>query len=484
MERLNKNLYSGCREYPIKIVQFGAGNFMRAFADWMIDRMNVTADFNAGVAVVQPIPTGPGEEINAQDGLYTVYLQGLRDGKAVREHTVVGCIRYSVNPYTDFKSYIKLAETESLQFVLSNTTEAGIVYRAEDKSDDCPPVSFPAKLTVFLYHRYRYFKGDPDKGCIVIPCELIENNGKTLKEILLRYSADWKLGEGFISWLDTANIFCDSLVDRIVPGFPKDTIDDIQRELGYEDSLVTVAEQFYLWVIEAQERVQSEFPAEGAGLNVVFTHDLTPYRTRKVRILNGGHTALVPVAYLLGLDTVGEAVADPLAGRYLREAIFEEIIPTLDLPRPELESFAHSVLERFQNPYVKHYLTSIALNSVSKFRTRVLPSILAYQKRTGTLPQKLVFSLAALMAFYKGKRGETPIPLQDEQPVLAHFEKVWGRYDGTDQGLVALVTETLGKEAFWDSNLNLVDGLTDEVFRYLLSIEKQGMVEAVGQLLS
>jgi tagaturonate reductase len=300
--------------------------------------------------------------------LYTLYLQGLRDGVVVREHSVISCIRQSVNPYTDFEQYLRLAEVETLRFILSNTTEAGIVFEPGDRPDDRPPVSFPAKLTVFLYHRYQHFKGDPAKGLIIIPCELIDRNGEKLRDLVLRYASVWGLGEGFVSWLRTANVFCCSLVDRIVPGYPGDTIEDYRRELGYEDSLLVVGEPYHLWVIEGPEWIKNELPTARADLNVVYTEDLTPYRTRKVRILNGAHTALTPVAYLLGLETVGAAVGDAVAGRFLREAINEEIIPTLDMPRPELETYAVSVQRRHRSRRLRHQSRRFDLSGQSSSR--------------------------------------------------------------------------------------------------------------------
>ena len=302
--------------------------------------------------------------------------------------------------------------------------------------------------------------------------------------MVYKYVDLWNLESEFINWLDEANIFCCSLVDRIVPGYPRDEISKITEELGYEDNLVDVGEQFYLWIIEGPKEIEREFPVGKAGLNIKFVDDMTPYRTRKVRILNGAHTSLVPVAYLCGLDTVKDSVEDNLVGQYLREIIFDEIIPTLDLPEDELKEFANDVLERFRNPFIKHYLMSIALNSMSKFETRDLPSLLEYLDRKGTLPNKLCFSLAALIEFYKGKRGDEDIALKDGQDVLGFYESLWSKYDGNDNSLRDIVINVLGYKTIWKRDLNEIPGLTDKVSDYLIDIENLGIKNAVRKVMN
>ncbi|OCN00199.1 altronate oxidoreductase [Clostridium sp. W14A] len=482
LERLSKNTYSGSKENPIKVLQYGEGNFLRAFVDWQIEQMNQKADFNAGVAIIQPLPQGNAALLNEQDRLYTLFLQGMENGNPVRTHSVIGCVNKAINPYENYQDYLSLAGCETLRLVVSNTTEAGIAFDPACGPDDAPPTSYPAKLTQFLYRRYQVFGGAKDKGLIVIPCELIDRNGEKLKKCVLQYAEQWKLEHGFIEWLNQSNTFCCSLVDRIVPGYPRDTIDEVTKELGYIDKAVDVGELFHLWVIEGPKWISNEIPFEKAGLNVKVVADMTPYRTRKVRILNGAHTTLVPVAYLLHLDTVGEAVDDALAGKFLTQTVEREIIPTLDLPKQELEDFAKAVFDRFRNPFVKHYLMSIALNSFSKYETRVLPSLLEYLSRTKELPKHLVFSLAALLEFYRGKRGEESIALSDEDAVLELMKKQWAAYDGTEKSLLNLVRGVLSFESVWKQNLNLVPGLTDAVARDLSEIEKAGMKKAVEQI--
>ncbi|AFM40187.1 mannitol-1-phosphate/altronate dehydrogenase [Desulfosporosinus acidiphilus SJ4] len=481
--KLSKESFPEYKKNPERVLQFGEGNFLRAFVDWQIDIMNKSVGFGGSVIVVQPIEQGLVDKLNDQDGLYTLYLQGIKEGKAVKEHSVINSISRGINPYTQYNEYLQAAEKPELRFIISNTTESGIAFEENDQLTDAPQKSYPGKLTAFLYHRFRTFGGDKNRGLIIIPCELIDRNGEKLKEIVLKYVEFWKLGEEFKTWLENSNTFCCSLVDRIVTGYPRDTIKEITEELGYEDNLVVVGEQFHLWVIEGPEWVKKEFPAEEAGLNVKFVSDMTPYRTRKVRILNGAHTSLVPVAYLYGLDTVGQSVEDPIIGQFIKDVIYEEIIPTLDLPQEELKYFAGAVLERFANPFVQHYLLSIALNSMSKFETRVLPTLLEYVKRNQQLPRRIVFSLAALIEFYKGKRGEEAIKLADDADILELYQEAWQKYEGSEAALSELVRTILGYQKNWKMDLNEVAGLTEAVTKDLAAIEKLGMQEAVKNLL-
>ncbi|WP_461204879.1 tagaturonate reductase [Clostridium sp. DL1XJH146] len=479
--RLNRELKSSIRNTE-RIVQFGEGNFLRAFADWMIDKMNKEADFDSSVVVVQPLKQGLIDKLNEQDGLYTLYLNGIKDGQAISEHKVIESISRGINPYFQHEEYLELARNPELRFVLSNTTEAGIAFDEEDKLEDKPQNSYPGKLTALLYERYKNFDGDKNKGLILIPCELIEKNGEKLKEIILKYASLWNLEEGFTSWINESNQFCNTLVDRIVPGYPRDRIEEITEELGYDDQLVVEGEQFHLWVIEAPLWVKDEFPAEKCGLNVVFTDDLTPYRTRKVRILNGAHTTMVPVSLLYGIETVRETVEHEVMGKFIEDAIFNEIIPTLDLSKEELDYFAGAVLERFKNPFIKHYLMSISLNSNPKFRTRVLPSLLTYKERKNELPSKLVFAFAATIRLYKGDINGNTIQLKDNQDILDMYKELWSNCSG-EEDYKNIVTTVLARVDIWEMDLNEVEGLAEKVTYYLSIIEKVGMVEAIKEVM-
>lgn len=375
---------------PERIIQFGEGGFLRGFVDWMIQKMNDSGIISANAVVVQPIESGMCDMLEAQNCCYTHLIRGVEGV----EKTLVNSISRCVKPYDDFDSYLALAENPDFRFVVSNTTEAGIVFSSEDKITDAPPKTFPAKLTCLLMRRFEL--GLP--GFIFLPCELIDRNGDNLKRCVLEYAKLWELGADFEKWINGENVFTNTLVDRINTGYPKGE----ELSLGYEDNMVNTSEYFHLWVIETDYDIESELPFSKAGLNVIVTCDkLEMYRTRKVRILNGAHTSLVPYALLSGLDTVKSCIDNDIMREHIRKCVFDEIIPTLDLPREELEAYANGVLERFANPYIKHYLSAIALNSVSKFKVRVLPSILEYIKRYNKMPETLLFAFAKLMEFYK-----------------------------------------------------------------------------------
>ena len=375
---------------PERIIQFGEGGFLRGFVDWMVQKLNDNGTYNGNIVVVQPIKDGLCDLLTSQNCCYTHIIRGVEGV----DKTIVNSISRCVKPYDDFAAYLALAENPDFRFVVSNTTEAGIVFSDEDKITDAPPKSFPAKVTLLLKRRFEL--GLP--GFVFLPCELIDRNGDNLKRCILEYAKLWNLGAEFSAWVERENVFTNTLVDRINTGYPKDE----QLDLGYEDKMVNTSEYFHLWVIETEYDIEKEIPFASAGLNVIVTEDkLEMYRTRKVRILNGAHTSLTPYALLSGLDTVKSCVDNEVMREHIRKCVFEEIIPTLDLPRDELIAYANGVLERFANPYIKHYLSAISLNSVSKFKVRVLPSILEYIKRYGKMPETLLFAFAKLIEFYK-----------------------------------------------------------------------------------
>jgi tagaturonate reductase len=478
--------------FPEKILQFGEGNFLRGFCDWMVDTMNRKGLFQGRIVVVQPIEQGLAELLNERNGEYHLGLRGLQQGQIVDELTNISAISRAINPYQDFEAYMACAENPDLRFIISNTTESGIAYVEGEKADAKPPVSFPAKLTVFFYRRFKHFQGDPAKGLVVLPCELIDRNGDQLKAIMIRLAQEWGMEQAFIDWIEQANQFTNTLVDRIVTGYPKDEVEQFEQRLGFKDPLLDTAEPFHLWVIEGETDLAKELPLVEAGLNVIWTRDMTPYRTRKVRILNGAHTMTVLGAYLAGKDTVKECMDDELIAGFMNKGLNEEIIPTLDLPKEELESFAAAVLERFANPFIKHYLLSISLNSVSKFKTRVLPSIHEYVRRTGKTPHLLGFSLAALLAFYRGyeikegaligKRGDEMYRIQDDAAYLEWFQKHWAACDGTESSIREFASAALANTTFWGEDLTQVHGLLDSVSKGLHQITTVGAREAIQQI--
>ncbi|WP_431125949.1 tagaturonate reductase [Flagellimonas flava] len=477
MKQLNRNTVSA-PTYTERVLQFGEGNFLRAFANWMIHEMNKKSAFDAGVVVVQPIEQGLVHLLNQQDGLYTLYLNGIKNGKVLSEHDIIDCIQRSIDPYKDFEGYLANGENPDLRFIISNTTEAGISFDPNDQLEDTPQNSFPGKLTALLFKRFETFNGDAEKGLIVIPCELIDRNGDNLKRIIHKYAAQWELGSDFKTWIDDHCVFCNTLVDRIVPGYPKDRMETITQELGYTDNLVVDGEQFHLWVIEGPQFLENLIPSKESGLNIVFTDNMEPYRTRKVRILNGAHTSLVPVGYLYGIDHVRESEEDPVVGNFLQKVIFDCICPTLDLPQDEVQQFANDVLDRFRNPYLQHALLSISLNSISKFKTRVLPSLLEYIKRKQELPLPLLFSLASLIAFYKGERDGEPILLKDDPKILEFFKHQWA-----SDNLENIVQNTLSKLEFWGQDLTQIEGVQETVSSYLKSIINNGMKDTLANFM-
>ena len=416
-----------------KIIQFGEGGFLRGFADWMIQKMTDAGAFEGKVVVVQPIEQGLCDMLTAQDCKYTHIIRGSEGVEISKIDVISRCVK----PYEDFESYLALADIPSMRFIISNTTESGIVFNAEDTIDKAPFISFPAKLTLLLKRRF-------DKGLngfIILPCELIDRNGDNLKKCVLAYADLFGFGSDFKAWVERENVFTNTLVDRINTGYPKG--EDLN--LGYEDNMVNTSEYFHLWVIETDFDIEKELPFSKADLNVIVTEDkLEMYRTRKVRILNGAHTSLVPYALLSGLDTVKSCMDDDTMREHIRKCVFDEIIPTLDLPRDELVDYANNVLIRFSNPYIKHYLSSIALNSVSKFKVRVLPSILEYKKRFGTLPPTLTFAFAKLIEFYR-------TDMTNDAPEIVEFMKT------------ATVSDILAREDYWGTDLSF---MYDEVVKY------------------
>ncbi len=478
MKPLNRTNVSA-KTYPERIIQFGEGNFLRAFVDWIVFNMNEKAGFNSSVVVVQPLADGMVNMLNAQDGLYHLNLQGLDKGRQVDSIQLIDVISRGLNPYSQFEDYLKLAENPDMRFVISNTTEAGIAFDPADKPDDQPARSYPGKLVQLLYHRFKTFKGAADKGLIIFPCELIFHNGAELKKCIGQYIELWQLGADFKQWFETACGVYSTLVDRIVPGYPKDTINEILQKIGVEDKLVVKGEIFHLWVIEAPENVAKEFPADKAGLNVLFVPSEKPYHERKVTLLNGPHTVLSPVAYLSGLDTVREACEDAVIGQYVRKVMFDELLPTLDLPKAELEQFAGDVLDRFRNPFVKHFVTSIMLNSFPKFKTRDLPGLKIYLERKGTLPKGLVLGLAGICVYYKGGvRGNDMITPNDSPEILDLLTRLWVSNDAK-----TVAEGVLSASLIWGEDLNKLPGLTALLTAYIAGILNKGMQAVVQEIL-
>lgn len=479
------------KKRPIKVLQFGEGNFLRGFADYMLDAANADENniFDGSAVIVKPIEYGSLDMFHEQECVYTVILRGKKDGETSVEKRVITCVDSAISPYESYSEYAELAKLPELRFIVSNATEAGIVYDESDRLDMEPPKTYPGKLTKFLYNRFTAFDGAADKGLIILPMELIEKNGAKLKDCCLKLARLWDLPSEFSEWVEKNNVFCGTLVDRIVTGYPKDEAAELESELGYSDSLIVTGEPFALWVIESDEpeKIAAELPLDKAGLPVIFTNDQQPYRERKVRILNGAHTSTVLAAYLGGLDTVGECMKDKTMRAFMEKAVFCELSPMVPLPADEVKQFAESVMERFENPFIKHSLLSISLNSVSKFKSRVLPTIKETKAKTGNLPDALTFSLAALMAFYSGKmnaegklvakRGGDTYEIMDDAAVLSFFA------ENAELPADTLVQAFLSRVDFWGENLAEIPGLCGKVAGYLQSIRDNGARAAVEKLL-
>ena len=437
------------------VIQFGEGGFLRGFVDYFFQKLQDKGLFDGSVVIVQPIEKGMCSVLEQQGCEYNLFLRGIDNGQVVDEHTHIDIISRCVNPYENFESYMKLAENPDFRFIVSNTTEAGIEYVDSNQFTDAPARSFPGKLTQLLYKRFRLGL----KGFIILSCELIDHNGEELEICCLRYADLWGLGEEFKTWLVQENDFCSTLVDRIVTGFPRDEHEELCRRIGEQDNMMDTAEIFHLWVIQGSH--EDELPLQKAGFHVVWTDNVDPYKKRKVRILNGAHTSMVLGAHLYGLKTVGECLKDEKVSALLRKCIFGEIIPAIG-DTEDNRKFGEAVLERFSNPFIKHMLLSIALNSVSKFRARVLPTILEYRDMFGSCPQGLTFSLAALIAFYRTDDAN------DSQEIMDFMK-------------TAPVEDILKREDYWGQDLSPLLG---DVKKWYELIETAGMSKAYDAVLS
>ncbi len=466
---LNRQVRSEAKRYPERIVQFGGGNFLRGFLDWVVDLLNAETDFASGIALVKATP-GRYDALDQQDCLFTTYLHGIQDGQFVENTRLISAVNRTIYPYSDYAAYLALARQPEIRFIFSNTTESGIVFSASDRQADEPPATFPAKLTRFLYERYRHFDGDPAAGCIVIPTELIDDNATRLRAIILEYADLWELEPGFSVWIKDGNTFCNTLVDRIIPGYPADNAERIFAQLGYEDRLLVAGEIYHSWIIEAAPSLLAEFPVDQAKtpLNVNIVADAAPYRTVKVRLLNGAHTAMVPLGLLLGIESVRAAVEHDLLGPFIRDLIFQEVIPSVSaIPRAELEAFARAAFDRFLNPHIHHRLLTIALNSASKVKERILPSLLGYYESTGVLPPRLVIALAAFIRLYRGEWRGGAIDLNDDQELLDWFRQAWAQAESPE----ALAQAVLSREALWEQDLSALPHLVAQVGACLRALE-------------
>ncbi len=482
LEELNYDGYL-LKEAPERVLQFGEGNFLRAFVDYFIDVMNERAGFNSKIVLVQPIEGGDRirQFINKQEGLYTLLLRGNENGRKVNDKRVISSVSRCLNPYNEYEEYMACAQNPDLRFIACNTTEAGICYDESCQFEDRPASGYPGKLTQFLYARYQKFGAEEGKGFVILSCELIDNNGKELEKCVLQYAKQWNLGDDFTEWIRKENIFCSTLVDRIVTGYPAKEADAICEELGYRDNVIDTGEVFGFWVIEGPESLKEELPFEKAGLPVLITDDHKPYKQRKVRILNGAHTSMVLGAFLAGQDIVRNCMKDDVIRGFMNKTVYEEIIPTLDLPEQEVADFAEAVTDRFNNPFIDHALLAISLNSTSKWKARVMPSFKGYVEKYGKLPKCITASLAFYIAFYRGirldgdgftgLRGEEEYAIKDDRFILEFY------YAHREDDSRAITEAVLSNTEFWGEDLTTYDGLVEKVAADLQVIEEQGAYE-------
>lgn len=492
-ETLEKAGYTGylLKNAPERVLQFGEGNFLRAFADYWFDMANEKAGWNGKCVLVQPIAQGLTQLINRQEGLYTLYLRGRQNGEKVDAKRVISSVSRCLNPYEkqDYDAMMDVAAGEALEYIVSNTTEAGIVYAPSCRLEDCPPASFPAKLTQVLLHRWR--AGRP--GVVVLSCELIDNNGKELLRCVNQYIKQWGLEEGFARWVNGDCTFCSTLVDRIVPGRIRDAAEAarLEDENGYRDALIDVGEVFGVWNIEGTEWLAEKLPFRAAGLNCPVVPDVTPYKKRKVRILNGAHTGFVLGAYLAGYDIVRDCMQDDVILGFMNRMLHEEVIPTLPLDRQDLEAFAAAVQDRFNNPFINHELMSITLNSTSKWRARNMPSLLEYAQTAGKLPPCLAMSFAAYIAFYSSdiqalteqglvcrRPKGNEYTVSDDRWVLEFYYSRRGVSDET------LVHDVMTNEKMWGQDLTLVPGFEQAAAENLRRIRTEGARAAFAACLA
>jgi tagaturonate reductase len=484
---------------PERVLQFGEGNFLRAFTDWMLHRMAQGGHFRGRAVLVQPIARGQADVIQQQDGLYTVMLRGLEGGRRVETREIVSSVSRCLDPHRDFEAFLACARNPDLRFVVSNTTEAGIRTDPSDRLDARPATSFPAKLTQLLVERCRHFRGDPTRGLVILPCELIDRNGDALLAAVLETARAFDLPGSFVRWVHEACLFTSTLVDRIVTGYPTEEAETVGEALGYQDALLVAGEHFHQWVIETPSSLADELPLAAAGLNVIETRDLGPYRDRKVRILNGAHTMMALTGFLLGHDAVGECMEDPRLRAHVERAVAGEIIPTLmrASPQAQLAAYAETVYERFRNPFIRHRLASIALNSVSKVRVRIVDTLLDHARMFGQLPPHLTFTLAALCAHHRGnevadgallgRRGGDAYRVEDTPAALAFFVSAWrGCPPGgeTPERCLALTRRLLARDDLWGRDLTrAVPGLDAQVAVYLHDLVTLGPAATLDRLL-
>jgi tagaturonate reductase len=467
------------QHYPQRILQFGGGNFLRGFVDWIIHKYNVQSnDDKLGIVVAKVLKNGSYQDWNAQDGLYHLFTKGYVKGKTVNEKTLITSVVRILEVHNEYDEFLKSAHQPPLNIIISNTTETGLNFSSQDKIGQIPS-TFPGQLTLWLFERYKHFEGDKKAGCTIIPCELLDKNGEVLKSSILKYVDHWNLDKGFADWLNQYCHFCNTLVDRIVPGINKENIEEYYQRIGYEDGMMTEGEPYHLWAIETKHDISAKLPLDRIGLNVVYTKDLSPYKELKLKILNGAHTSMVPVGLLLNIDLVKEAINDAVLGKFIEDLITEEILPSVEIDPEIARTFANDVIDRFKNPFLEHQLKSISLYSISKFNTRVKPTLKSYLDKTGELPKRIMISFACLLIYYSGSYQGKEISPNDQDETISRIKNHWeGIRKGGDARTQSL-ENLLSDKHLWNEDLTKLEGFTKEVSLLLSQIIEGNLKELI-----
>jgi len=461
-----------------RFMLFGGGNFIRAFAGWMIDLLNKQTDFEGGMMIVKPTAGRDYSDLRSQEGLYHVLLNGQQDGQLVDEAQLISSVTDIIHVYEQWNAFLRSAKNLNIKYIISNTTESGIVFVETDKVDQAPPSSFPAKICLWLFERFKYFAGDPAAGAVFFPCELSADNGSSLKQCILQYIEYWQLAPEYRDWVEQHCLFCNTLVDRIVTGYPSKDEEKYHERLGYRDQLLAIGEPYHSWVIQGPPDLAKSLPFHQIGLNVQWVEDLTKYRAQKVKILNGAHTSMVPTGHLAGMVSVKETIDHPALGAFINSLLEEEVWPTLAFEKKELTDFTRKTMDRFKNPFLFHKLLDISLNSISKFKARLLPSLLSFYQQNEVCPPRITFAFSALLLMYRGKWHGQAIPLRDAPEVLTFCQSLWMEADDHQE----VVEKFLANESFWGQDLNQINGLGDQMVHYVQAIQQDGILSSLAQI--
>jgi len=465
---------------PERAVQFGTGGFLRGFVEYFIDSANRFGSFDGRVVAIGSTGSGRDDVVNRQQGLYTLVTEGLENGRAVRDFRLIASLSRALSANAEWNEVLQLARNPEIALVFSNTTEVGIAHDPDDELGD-PPRSYPGKLTAFLYERARTFGYSAESGLTIIPCELVDRNGDRLREIVEELAERWNLGSHFLEWLGTSAVFCNTLVDRIVPGSPPaERREELEELLGYRDELLTVCEPYRLFAIEAPRSALGSLRFADADSGVILTDDIEPYRLRKVRLLNGAHSLLAPVALQCGAETVYDAVSDDLVGAYLRRTMYDELVSSLEAPNAG--QFAREVIERFSNPYLAHSLFDITLHSTAKMNVRVVPSIVAFTKKEQRVPELIAFGFAAWLLFLRGDLQRARAAAGQRVPNDEQGLPIRELWSG-GSSLHEIAEFACSDESLFGADLSDIPGFADAVAVHLTRMVEVGVRAALSELL-